>query len=95
MGLRQQSHSLAAGASLILAPGGAPWSLGVTPEVGATVTLEVSVTPAAQLGEDGSGGTWFALGEPMTAAGMITFPGPVTALRLSAADAGATVELVS
>ncbi|MCK7581849.1 MAG: hypothetical protein MZV65_43670 [Chromatiales bacterium] len=59
------------------------------------MTIEISITPAAQLGADGAGGTWFALGEPMTEAGLIAFPGPVTALRLSAADAGATIELVS
>lgn len=93
--MRQQSHSLAAGASVILAPGGAPWSLGVAPEAGATVTIEVSVTPAAQIGADGAGATWFQLDEALTAPGMITFPGPVTALRLSAAGAGAAIDLVS
>jgi len=95
MSLRQQSHSLSAGASLILAPGGFPWSLGVTPEAGATVTIEVSVTPAKQIGADGAGATWFQLGDPLAEAGLITFPGPVTALRLSAVDAGAAIELVS
>ncbi|AFL76232.1 hypothetical protein [Thiocystis violascens] len=93
--MRQQSHAVAAGASLILAPGGAPWSLSVLPEAGATVTLAVTATPASAVGADGAGAAWHPLGEPLTAETLIVFPGPVTALRVSAAGAGTTVELIS
>jgi hypothetical protein len=96
MSKRQVSHVITAGASLVLAPRGAPWSLGVTPEAGATVTVEASVTPASAITDAaGTGALWHALGEPLTEAALIAFPGPVTALRVSAADAGATIELVS
>lgn len=92
---RLQRLTLEAGAVAVADPGGAPWTLAVTPESGATVTVEVSVSPPHVIGADGSGATWFALGEPISAAALVVFPGPVTALRLRAADAGATIELVS
>lgn len=62
----------------------APWTLSIAPAAGATVTVELS-----------NGDTWHPLGEPLTAAELIAFPAPVNAIRVSAADAGATVEVAS
>ncbi len=91
---RQQSHVIGADASLILAPSGAPWTLAVLPEGGATVTVAISVTPAAAIGADGAGAAWHALGDALSAPELIAFPSPVTAIRVSSAAGGATVELV-
>lgn len=92
---RGQRVTLAADSSALLDPGGAPWSLSVIPEDGATVTVEITVTPAADIAADVAGAVWHVLGEPLTAAELIAFPSPVTAIRLSTADAGATAEVVS
>lgn len=84
-----------ADAAVILTPRAAPWTLSVAPGDGGTVTLEVSATPAAQLGPDGTSAAWHALGEPLTEAALLVFPGPVVAVRVTASSAAAGVELVS
>lgn len=90
-----ERFTLAAGASRVLAPHGAPFSIAVHPEPGASVTVELTLSPPAEV----NAGTarWYplALGEPLTAAELIVYPAPVTAVRLSTATAGATVEVVS
>lgn len=95
MSKRQESHLIPAGASLILAPGSAPWTLSVAPGDGGAVTLEISATPAAQLGPAGAAAAWHALGEPLTESALLVFPGPVVAVRVTASSAAAVVELVS
>ncbi len=52
---RSQRVTLAADSSALLDPGGEPWSLAVSPEAGATVTVEITVTPADAIADDGAG----------------------------------------
>lgn len=92
---QQLTKTLAAGQSLVIAPERAAWTLGVIPGSGATVTVEITATPAALHGADGSGAVWHALGGPRTANELIMAPGPVTGIRATAAGGTVTVELVS
>lgn len=95
MSKRQESHTLAAGETRILAPVGAPWSLSIVPESGGEVLVMISLSPAAVIGADGAAATWHQLGTMIGAQELIAFPGPVTGILLEAVGAGAAVELVS
>ena len=95
MSKRQESFTLAAGETRILAPVGAPWSLAVDADSGGEVLLMLTVTPAHAIGADGSGALWHQLGEMITGQELIAYPAPVTGLLVQAVGAGATVELAS
>ena len=77
--------------AVILTPRSAPWSLSVSPGAGGTVAVAVTVSdptdPAA---------VWHPLDDdPLAAATRYLFPGPVSGVRITAADADATAELLA
>jgi hypothetical protein len=86
---------IAADEEIVLDIPRAPWPLFVSPAEGATVTIEITGTPTRVLRDTPESAIWHALGEPITAAQAIAYPAPVTAVRISTADAGATVDVVS
>lgn len=91
---QQVSKPLAAGAAVVLAPERAAWSLGVTLEAGASVTLELTATPARDHGANGATARWHGW-VTLTASEMLMAPGPVTGIRATAAGAGLILDLVS
>lgn len=85
--------TVAAGAAGLIVPGRAPWTLSVEPGAGGTVDVEVTVTPLALMDAVGAGGIWHALESAQTDPTLHVFPGPVTAIRVTAAVAAAIVEI--
>jgi hypothetical protein len=77
--------------AVILTPRAAPWSLSVSPGEGGTVAVAVTVSDP----ED-PGAVWHALDEaPLAAPTLYLFPGPVAGVRVTAADAVASAELMA
>jgi hypothetical protein len=88
---RAFTHTVPADASLVLVPHAAPWSLSVSPGEGGTVAVAVTVSDP----EDAAA-VWHALDDdPLTAATLYLFPGPVSGVRISAVDAEALAELMA
>ena len=85
--------TVTAGTAGLIAPARAPWTLSVAPGAGGTVDVEVTVTPLALMDAAGVGGIWHALSSAEADPQLHVFPGPVTAVRVSAAVADATVEV--
>lgn len=77
------AFDLAEDSSVLLAPSGTPWTLQLIPLTGATVTVEITATPADALGDGGADADWDQLGSPLIAATMISSEIPVSAIRVS------------
>lgn len=87
---RATRPTVPAGEAVILRPRGAPWSLAVTPGDGGSAAVAVSLSDPADADV-----IWHDLDEtPLTERRLYLFPGPVAAVRVSATDAVARVELM-
>jgi hypothetical protein len=77
--------------SVILVPRAAPWSLSVSPGDGGTVAVAVTVSDP----EDAAA-VWHALDpDPLGSPNLYLFPGPVAGVRITAAVASASAELMA
>jgi len=85
-----RSFTVAAGEAALIDRIRAPWSVAVHPDVGATASIEVTATPTAQLRSAPETANWIELEAGITDPTLVTFPGPVTAIRI-ASSGGATV----
>lgn len=87
-------HEVAAEAAAVLLRLRAPFTVAVHPTPGASATIEVCATPTALLRADPQAGRWVVLETGITAPTLVTFPGPVTGLRLSSTGADTVFEVV-
>ena len=77
--------------AVILTPRSAPWSLSVSPGSGGTAAVAVTVSDPAD-----PAAVWHPLDDdPLTAATLYAFPGPVAGIRISATTADAVAELIA
>jgi hypothetical protein len=75
--------------SVILVPRAAPWSLSVSPGDGGTVAVTVS-------DPEDAAAVWHALDpDPLGSPNLYLFPGPVAGVRITAAVASASAELMA
>jgi hypothetical protein len=87
---------VAAGTSSVLFPTAAPWTLSVVPESGGTATVDVTATPRELWKLNESLAVWHALDdEPIDAATLYAFPGPVVAIRVTATTENAVMEIAA
>jgi hypothetical protein len=87
-------HEVAAEAVALILRLRAPFTVAVHPSPGAAATIEVCATPSALLRADPAAGRWVVLEGGITTPMLVTFPGPVAALRLSSSGAETVFEVV-
>lgn len=96
MSLQSDRRVIAAGTSNVFFLGAAPWTLSVVPESGGTATVDVTATPRDVWKLNESLAVWHALDdEPIDAATLYAFPGPVLAIRVTATTENAVMELAA
>lgn len=72
----------------------APFTVAVHPAPGATASIALSATPTATLRATPEAANWIDLETGIESATLVTFPGPVTAIRLSSAGGETVFEVV-
>lgn len=82
------------GAAMIFRVRRAPFSVAVHPEVGATASVEVAAASPSAVETGDPSIRWISLEAGLSAATLVTFPGPVTGLRLSSTGADTVFEVV-
>lgn len=87
-------HEIAAETSAVILRLRAPFTVAVHPAPGAAATIEVSATPTALLRADPAAGRWVVLEAGVAAPMLVSFPGPVTGLRLSSTGGATVFEVV-
>jgi hypothetical protein len=84
------AYTVADGVPVIVTKPRAPFSIAVHPGAGATASIALTATPTATLRATPEAARWIDLETGIVDATLVTFPGPVTAIRLTSAG-GETV----
>lgn len=87
-------YTVAAGASETILRPRAPFTVAVHPDAGATASIALTATPTATLRATPEAARWIDLETGITDATLVTFPGPVTGIRLSSAGGETVFEAV-
>ena len=72
----------------------APWSVAAHPAPGATARIEICATPTAILRDDPATARWVVLEGAITTSMVVSYPGPVTGIRLSSVSGETVFEVV-
>jgi integral membrane sensor domain MASE1 len=91
-----QSHLIAAGSAVGIVMPGTPWTVCVFPAAGATASVQITATPLfnAEVAVLENDLRWVDLQTNLSDPTAITYPGPVTALRVSAAGGDVTLDFI-
>lgn len=88
------AYTVVAGASETVLRPRAPFTIAVHPGAGATAAIALTATPSATLRATPEAARWIDLETGITDATLVTFPGPVTGIRLSSAGGETVFEVV-
>lgn len=91
-----QSQVISAGTTIRIEMPGAPWTACVFPDAGATASIQISATPLFNAGQPMAEEEmrWVDLQTNLSEQTAVTYPGPVTAVRVSAIGGEVTLDFI-